>query len=191
MESILSEILQFTHNWLATPNLQTLQKEIDTSRALSILECGTFEGRSAFYFLENFCQNKSSSLCTIDFITRPNLEHNLAVVSAPQLSYVEGDFFRVLPQLLLDNNQYDLIYLDGGKDSIITAFQVSVCWQMLAPQGILYFDDYQWGGEGVARPREAIDFFLSAYEKEYELIFKNSQVAVRSKRPYTSPAPSF
>ena len=44
-------------------------------------------------------------------------------------------------------------------------------------------DDYQWGINPPKneRPREAIDFFLSLYKDDYEVILSNWQVAVIKK----------
>jgi len=44
-------------------------------------------------------------------------------------------------------------------------------------------DDYGWGINPPLeeRPKEGIDFFLSLYKDDYELIFQNWQVAIIKK----------
>ena len=99
-------------------------------------------------------------------------------------SFKSSVFFNLgRTKLLVEENKYDLIYIDGGKSSKTTIFQIVNCWQLLKENGILYMDDYGWGVNppNEERPKEGIDFFLYLYKKDYELIFQNWQVAVIKK----------
>tara|TARA_B100001996_G_scaffold134868_1_gene102614 strand:- start:1784 stop:2359 length:576 start_codon:yes stop_codon:yes gene_type:complete len=177
---IVNPEFKFSTNWLRPKNLATLKDFLSKKNApINILELGTFEGRSAFYMLDEFCSHKDSTITTIDFTVRKNLEYNLSICNNPKFTFIHDDFFNILPKLLTNNKKYDLIYLDGGKNSKITLFSIVNCWELLGKNGILYLDDYEWGLDKKERPKEAIDFFLSLYHDEYTLILKNFQVAVK------------
>ena len=83
--------------------------------------------------------------------------------------------------MLNKGKKFDFIYIDGGKHSKLTIYQIVVSWQLLKMNGIFYLDDYTWGSIKYNRPKEAIDFFLNCYENEFDIIFKNSQVALKKK----------
>ena len=175
---------KYTQDFLQYDNLKGIKTYLDfylLNEPINILELGAFEGRSAIFMLENYCQHRDSKITTIDFEfnnQKENLEHNLSVCNNPKLEYIESDFFDILPKLLVKKNKYNLIYIDGGKSSKTTIFQIAIAWQLLEKNGILYLDDYGWGGENNERPREAIDFFLSTYKNDYKIIFQNWQVAL-------------
>ena len=72
---------KFSTNWLRRKNLTTLKDTLSAKNdPINILELGTFEGRSAFYMLDNFCSHKDSTITTIDFTVRDNLEYNLSLL---------------------------------------------------------------------------------------------------------------
>ena len=173
---------KFTTNWLKYDNLEKLKNIFSkNNQAIDILELGTYEGRCAFYMLHNLCSHKDSKITTIDFAKPKNLEYNLSICNSNKLKFIQDDFFNIIPKLLTTKNKYDLIYIDGGKDSKITIFQIVNSWKLLKKNGILYLDDYTWDEKTGKRPKEAIDFFLSLYKNNYDIVFKNSQVAVIKK----------
>ena len=178
----------FTEDYLGASyhNFSALKNHLDLDKSVNILELGAYEGRSAIYMLENFCKHKNSKITTVDWKLNPQkeiLEKNIQTYNSNKLKYIEGNFFDVLPKLLVEKNKYDLIYIDGGKGSKTTIFQIALAWQLLEKNGILYMDDYGWGVNPPReeRPKEGIDFFLSLYKDDYELIFQNWQVAVIKK----------
>lgn len=173
---------RFTENWLHIYNLKVLKEIIlEKENGINILELGTYEGRSAFYMLDNYCIHKDSKITTIDFRKMENLEYNIKLRDSEKFIFINDNFHNVIPKLMVNNNKYDLIYIDGGKDSRITIFQIVNCWELLNKDGILYLDDYEWGKNEVIRPKEAIDFFLNTFKENYKIIFKNYQVALIKK----------
>ena len=167
-------------------NFSILKNRLDLDKPINILELGAYEGRSAIFMLENFCKHKDSKITTVDWElneAKETLEKNIQICDSNKLKYIEGNFFDVLPKLLVEKNKYDLIYIDGGKESKTTIFQIILAWQLLEKNGILYMDDYEWGVNPLKeeRPKEGIDFFLSIFKNDYELIFQNWQVAVIKK----------
>lgn len=176
--------LQFSSNWLKIPNLTIIGHLLSKqSGPIHILELGTYEGRSAFYMLDNFCTHSESTITTVDYMKRDNLEYNLQQVNSPKLKFIQENFFNILPTLMVSRKLYDLIYIDGGKNSQTTIFQIVNSWQLLKSGGILYLDDYLWkhNETNIERPMEAIHCFLFLYKDDFTIIFKNYQVAVRKK----------
>jgi hypothetical protein len=61
------------------------------------------------------------------------------------------------------------------------------CFRILAPGGVLIFDDYLWESEqglGPAHePKMAIDAFLQIFEGKYRLLHKGAQVAIEKTEP--------
>ena len=174
----------FSSNWLNMANLARLQRLLALRTGpVHVLELGTYEGRSAFYMLEHFCGHPHSTITTVDFEKRHNLEHNLNLCDTSKLQFVHEDFFNILPRLLTEHKLYDLIYIDGGKDSTLTIFQIVNSWRLLKSGGILYMDDYLWKNKSgsTERPKEAIDCFLFLYKNDFTILFKNYQVAVQKK----------
>tara|TARA_Y100001972_G_C7582523_1_gene292167 strand:- start:209 stop:787 length:579 start_codon:yes stop_codon:yes gene_type:complete len=184
--SIEEKIYTFTVDHLQYYNFPPIKNYLNLDNPINILELGAFEGRSAIFMLENFCKHKDSRITTIDFEGNSHKEilyDNIKICNNNKLKYIESNFFDILPKLLNEKNKYDLIYIDGGKSSKTTIFQIVNSWQLLKENGILYMDDYGWGinPPQEERPKEGIDFFLSLYKNDYELIFQNFQVAVIKK----------
>tara|TARA_B100001094_G_C18196268_1_gene811346 strand:+ start:13397 stop:13966 length:570 start_codon:yes stop_codon:yes gene_type:complete len=184
--SIEEKMYTFTVDHLQYYNFPPIKNRLDLNKPVNILELGAYEGRSAIFMLENFCKHKDSRITTVDFELNPQkeiLKQNIQICNNNKLKYIEENFFTSLPKLLVEENKYDLIYVDGGKDSKTTIFQIVNCWQLLKENGILYMDDYGWGINPPLeeRPKEGIDFFLSLYKDDYELIFQNWQVAIIKK----------
>ena len=184
--SIEEKIYTFTADYLQYYNFPPIKNSLDLDKPINILELGAYEGRSAIFMLENFCKHEDSRITTVDWEFNKQkeiLEKNIQICDNNKLKYIEGDFFNILPKLLVEKNKYDLIYIDGGKGSKTTIFQIALAWQLLEKNGILYMDDYGWGVNPPReeRPKEGIDFFLSLFKNDYELIFQNWQVAVIKK----------
>jgi len=157
-----------------------IEKNFKDCESFDMLEFGTCEGSSSFYFMKYFLPNKNS-LITIDYKVRGHLENNLKICNNPKLIFIQDDFYNIIPRMLNKGKKFDFIYIDGGKHSKLTIYQIVVSWQLLKMNGILYLDDYHWGSTKYNRPKEAIDFFLNCYKNEYDIIFKNGQVAVKKK----------
>ena len=56
-----------------------------------MLEFGTCEGSSSFYFMKYFLPNKNS-LITIDYKVRGQLENNLKKFNNSKLIFIQDDF---------------------------------------------------------------------------------------------------
>lgn len=132
------------------------------------LEIGSFEGRSARWFMETICTAPDSSLTCVDphdyadehrviagggthieqqFYwpeIKRNFEQNLQPwIAAGRLRLLSVPS-RVAFASLAPVPQFDFIYLDGSHIAACVIEDAVHAWPRLKPGGILIFDDYRW-----------------------------------------------
>ena len=160
-----------------------------------IIEVGSWEGRSALFFM-NFLPH--SRLVCIDTFEGSE-EHRADPESfSKDLSEIErrfdanlatfGDRLEkrkapsaiALAELGIDGRRFDIAYIDGSHRAADVYGDGVLTWSMLAPGGIMIFDDYEWEYMGRPRsePKLGIDSFLRAVEGQYQLLHKSLQVAI-------------
>jgi hypothetical protein len=159
-----------------------------------ILEIGSWEGRSALFFLNYF---PASHLVCVDTFGG-SVEHQLNPYFAALVPETEQKFdanvasfagrfekrkvssSAVLPQLAIEQRQFDIVYVDGSHRAADVYSDAALSWPMVARNGIVIFDDYEFDqmeGE-IERPRLGIDIFLAAIDGQYRLLHKGYQVAI-------------
>ena len=165
----------------------------DWTRALSpmagrpgvrMLEIGSFEGRSAVWFLKHVLTDESSELICVDVFSRPGLEarfdHNIRLADPHgQVRKLKGKSADVLANL--DAASFDAIYVDGGHDAATVLLDAVLAWKLLKPGGILIFDDYLWELERPLseRPQLAVDLFRESMGDALEILHAGYQVIGR------------
>jgi len=187
------EGLVFTTDWVSAhaANWRTWLGHLIDLPCLG-LEVGVFEGRSSVWFLENICTHSESVLQAIDPWPEKSAA-NRACIEADARHRDAYQFWGQKSEPLMarwgscpDGGIYDFVYLDGAKEAARSLEQSVLAWRLLAPGGILIWDDYGWtwkegagGQKPTLPPSVAIDAFLSAYAPELEVLGKGWQVAVR------------
>ena len=148
------------------------------------LEVGSFEGRSAIWFLENVLTHPTATITCIDPFRRAGSEalfdHNVRVSNqGSRLVKTKGRSEVVMPGL--EPGSYDAIYIDGSHVALNVLMDAAAGWRLLKPGGIMIFDDYRWSLEKppTERPEMAIDLFLETVDSTLTLLHKDSQVIVR------------
>jgi SAM-dependent methyltransferase len=162
---------------------------------LRMLEIGSYEGRSAIWFLENVLTDPDASITCVDPFLDASYElrfdHNLRWSGLEdRVTKLKGFSEAVLPQLPLES--FDLVYVDGNHRAVNVLMDAVLAWRRLRPGGRLIFDDYRGLDDRPPhmRPQMAIDLFLETFEGEYELLLKDYQVAVKRRATLrTSAAP--
>jgi predicted O-methyltransferase YrrM len=167
-------------------------------RPLRILEVGSYEGRSAVFFLNYFSR---STLVCIDLWTcalEPDIVKQLPQ-AATEAAHVEGRFDRnlapfssrltkiagnsgdVLPQLGVKSERFDLIYVDGDHKAAPTYRDCTLAWPLLKSSGILVMDDYEFdlGLPEENRPKRGIDAYLRSICGQYEELHRAYQIIIR------------
>jgi predicted O-methyltransferase YrrM len=162
---------------------------------LRILEIGSWEGRSALFFLNFF--ERSTMICIDTFAGTdeekkvydslaalvPGVENrfdrNLAAFK-PRVEKIKSRSDAALKALKAKGRNFDLAYIDGGhrRDEVMSD-SVGV-WELLGPGGIVIWDDYRWGRDlpPEERPQPAIDAFLEAHEGSYRLLGRGYQLMI-------------
>jgi len=153
---------------------------------IRMLEIGSYEGRSAVWFLENILTHPDSRLVCIDRFFDPRVEmrfdHNVKLSGAQaRLEKRRGRSEAVLPQL--ERASFELIYVDGSHDAPFVLLDAMLSWELLKPGGILAFDDYKWEPQlpPERRPELAIDLFLASHAGRYRLLRQAYQVVIEKK----------
>ncbi len=177
---------------------------------VSILEIGSWEGRSAIAFLEILPE--AHLTCVDTFEGSPN---HLAKMDLwkEQLSLVEQRFdanlgayagrFRkmvgrgvaIMDQLRADGEQFDIIYIDGShrRDDVLA--DSVVAWPLLKVGGLMMWDDIRFHLEWEAseRPADALAMFGAMFGDCMQEVHRGSQLLARKLRcwpdKYRVPSP--
>jgi predicted O-methyltransferase YrrM len=92
--------------------------------------------------------------------------------------------FPALAQLIVDQRQYDFIYVDGSHNADDALADAVMCFGLLRPGGVMLFDDYLWE-DGVSaylsRPKQSIDAFVNMFYHRLKLGLVNYQLAIVKK----------
>lgn len=192
---------QFHYDWF-TPYLSEVEPELRSlagKPGLQILEIGSFEGRSAVWFLQELLTAPGSGLTCIDpwQITPEMIDFEpeimiawaesrfdsntaLALQHSPaQLQKIKGPSEAVLP--LLPAGSFDLILVDGSHRAPFVLSDLVLAWRLLKPEGLLWCDDYGYDRfvEAHWNPALAIDSFLACYQGFYAELHRGYQVLLR------------
>ena len=180
---------QFTTNW-GEPflvNWSRYLSEFKGKEGVRMLEIGSFEGRSAIWFLANILTHESSTLTCVDpFFRRAReirFDHNLKLSGCQsKVTKIKARSDHVVYKLV--RRSFDIIYIDGDHHAKGVLMDAVASWLCLKPGGIMIFDDYRWEPEKPAsdRPQTAIDMFLALFPDQIEVLHKDYQVIVRKRR---------
>ncbi|HXW27645.1 MAG TPA: class I SAM-dependent methyltransferase [Xanthobacteraceae bacterium] len=157
------------------------------SEPLRILEIGSWEGRSALFFLNFF--PRSTIVCVDYFADNDTLadlclveerfDRNLAPF-AGRVEKIKSHSLPALERLAEENRRFDLVYLDANHTYDLVMKNTVRLWPLTEPGSVIIWDDYRWGRElpQGQRAKGAIDAFLRAHAGGYRLLRKDYQVMV-------------
>ena len=173
----------FTQDWVSTSSVVWRQelRTLAGRNGARGLEVGSFEGRSAIWFLEHILTAPDARLTSVDLFGErldAYFDHNLRVTGhAAKVEKRQGKSQKVLRTLPTES--YDFVYVDGCHLATCALTDIVLSWDLLKTGGVLIIDDYGWTGPPLDRPKLAVDAFLAIYEPHYELLHKQFQVLVR------------
>ena len=185
---------EFTTDW-STGNITLWRRVFGPLRddPLRILEIGSWEGRSAVFFL-NFFAN--ATITCIDTFSggsehkpeqasriEERFDRNLAAFGN-RVEKIKGPSRQGLASLMPQQRRFDLAYIDGSHERDDVMADSLGVWSMLDPGGSIIWDDYRWGRNlpPEHRPQPAIDEFLREREGEYRLLSKGYQIIIERLR---------
>jgi predicted O-methyltransferase YrrM len=163
-------------------------------KPVRILEIGSWEGRSALFFL-NYLP-LSSIVCVDTF--EGNVEHHLdphfqrlvpraeaqfdfnLAAYADRVEKIKGSSTMILPTFGLSGRRFELAYVDGSHMAADVYSDAVLTWPMMESGGIVIFDDYEWDlmRNGRERPSLGIDAFLAAFRGQYRELHRAYQLVI-------------
>lgn len=158
----------FTKDW-HDANVPLWSKLIER-KPRKALEIGSLEGRSAYWLLAN-CPG--IELTCIDPWDWPDIERRFDFNINGRATKIKGRSADVLPGL---SGPFDWIYVDGSHHASDVLLDALQAWRLLAPGGLLIFDDYGYSDPQWGTPGPGIDAFLSVVD--CKIIHKGYQVVV-------------
>lgn len=193
------EVFQFTADWFGgnIPNWQSWLGHLAGQPGVRFLEIGSYEGRSTIWLLGNVLTHETASIDCLDPFApfaapwlnpgemvdyEPRFDHNIHTTSyqhkVRKLKAPSQEALRQLPLYY-----YDAIYVDGSHAAPDVLEDAVLAFRLLKPGGVMIFDDYEWNAfpDPWLVPRMAIDFFLHVYQRQYDLLYKGYQIAIKKR----------
>ena len=173
---------EFTTDW-TTGNFTRWRRMLSPWRdqPLRILEVGSWEGRSAVFFLRFFA--RSTIVCIDAFNELPEIEGRFDRNLAPfgtRVEKIKSVSFPALEALRAAGRTFDLVYIDAHHFYEPVKANSLRAWPLTEPGSVIIWDDYGWGRghPDEKRAKTAVDEFLSARPNAYRLLGVGYQVAI-------------
>jgi predicted O-methyltransferase YrrM len=168
------------------------QRWVASAHPRRVLEIGAFDGVSANVMLEAIFTHPESTVDTVDPYlpdpTTPQVAQSTRALfeenrrrggHGDRVRLHQGRSLETLARMITDglSESFDVIFIDGSHLAADVMTDAALAWPLLAPGGILIFDDYEWGRDRPPhqRPREAIDAFESAYVESLVPVWRGYQ----------------
>lgn len=190
-----------THDWFSghIDHLEHLLSEF-RDRDVSVLEIGSFEGRSALFFLQYL---KKARLTCIDTFAGSSEHKDQSSPHYSDTDEIESRFDRNLTEfgdrvtklkgpsiawlptlqesLQESARRFEVIYIDGDHHAASVYTDASLAWTLLADGGVMIFDDFQWNLSSPVeeRPAAGVEAFLTSVEGQYTLLHRGYQVVIK------------
>ena len=179
---------RFTQDWFSYHEAHWLRHfgHLAGRAGLQAVEVGSYEGRSACWISNHLLTGDGSRLICVEPFGQydgqeRNFDHNIRLAGCEhKIIKLRGRSHQVLP--LLPEVSFDFAYVDGSHLILDVLQDAAMCWRLLRPKGIVVFDDYEhtvFPDSFGMSAGPAIRAFLSLLSGEYELLFKDWQVALR------------
>lgn len=155
-------------------------------RPVRVLEIGSWEGRSALFFLNYLPKCHLVCIDTFggnaehhedDYFAAlvPDIERRFDANVAEfggRLEKLKGSSGTILPQLGIAGRRFDIAYIDGSHYAADVYSDAALTWSLMAPGGIVIFDDYGWElmHSESERPKLGIDAFLQTIDGQFRTI---------------------
>lgn len=186
----------FTCDWFSNniPIWEQVLEQFKT-KPTTVLEIGSYEGRSATWLLDNILLHEQSKIfCCDPFVG--SVEHNANEQSIYDLFVkntrkyknkvviCRGYSYNMLKETLLKNNKFDIIYIDGDHYPYTVLEDAVLSFRLLKYGGVMIFDDYEWKGYSEDHsPKAGVDAFVSAYKHLIDVVHVGYQYIIQKKQP--------
>lgn len=180
----LPDGMEFSPGWSEYANFISNALKLDETvlkllpNVVRALEIGSFEGRSAAWMLTHFLTHPESTLTCVDPLPTAIYERfmrNMERISPRKPELIRQKSKDALPKL---KGKYDFIYIDGDHSALGVLTDAVLAWPLLAPHGVMVFDDYACDRLDIRRP---VDAFVGLMYKHIEPVFSCYQLAIRRR----------
>lgn len=187
---------QFKERWFdihIVPWSVAFTRVFDRSDPVQILEIGSWEGRSSLFLLTYFEKGQLTAVDTwcggdeYEYNATSDVQdlearfdRNLAPC-AERLTKRKGLSVQVLPQLLAEQQKYDVIYVDGSHFADDVLMDAVVAWRLLKQGGVIIFDDVlsPFYTRRKANTAWALKMFMKYHRGEFDFLSAGYQVILR------------
>ena len=93
---------------------------------------------------------------------------------------IKGASGTIVPRLAIEARQFDIVYIDGSHFAADVYADAALIWPLVAPGGIVIFDDYNWDlmETEQERPKLGVDAFLAGIVGQYRLVHSEYQLVI-------------
>jgi predicted O-methyltransferase YrrM len=187
------------NDWNIVQWCLSFPKVFNRADPVRILEIGSWEGRSTLFFLSYFTHGHLTAVDpwpdsgdhgdteTLDLENyEARFDGNVAPYAA-RVTKRKGSSLHVLPRLLDEAQEYDVIYVDGSHFADDVLIDGINAWRLLKQGGLMIFDDILWDCYPRARanPAWAINLFLKYHKGEYKVLNATYQLMLQKKITFT------
>lgn len=166
-------------------------------RSCDVLEIGSWEGRSAVFFLEFLPRCKLTCVDTFgggaENHASPAESREIPLIEKrfdsnlkpylPRFEKIKARSAAALDGLAESGAAFDIVYVDGSHMRDDVMIDCILAWRMVRPCGVVMWDDYGGGGGKPAQERvaPAVDSFLAWHMGEYVELHRGYQVIIQKK----------
>ena len=171
------------------------------ARPTRMLEIGSWEGRSALFFLNYLPQMRLTCIDTFaggqehrDAAAADAREAELlqalesrfdgnVAVFAGRIDKIKAASADALIGLGLADRRFDLAYIDGGHRAREVYADCALTWPLMVRGGLVIIDDYQWAEmpDPMDNPKPGVDSFLRSVEGQYRMVLDDYQLAIEKR----------
>ena len=188
----------FLQDWFS-PNIKPLEHALARYKGkdnITFLEIGSYEGRSANWFLDEILTGKNCGLICIDNFSGIRLEEEIGALKPAKQRFLENmkkheGRYKLLEgnsQDILRNSEYDgriaVVYVDGSHRADDTMLDLINSYYLLKQGGLFLIDDYLWNHQKYPAnevPKTAIDAFSLIFKDKVETMFVSNKLVVMRK----------
>lgn len=175
----------FTKNWFRADKQKswlTHLAYLDQLDQPSALEIGSYEGRSALWFLNAYQDVRITCIdpfVTVEIFGR-FLENTAAARHEGRLALIREHSIKALAELMHQGKRFDFIYVDGCHEAAVVLYDAVMAFHLLRKDCCMCFDDYNWqSAKALSGPKKAIDAFVSIYAPFLTVLQRRQQLWIR------------
>ena len=163
-------------------------------RPTRVIEIGSWEGRSALFFLNYLPPARIVCIDTFaggqEHLESRDYRSLLRRVErrfdantrefGPRVQKIKATSADALSALAHEGRRFDIAYIDGSHRADDVKSDAALSWPLMRTGGLVIFDDYLWDNQqGPSEiPKPGIDAFLASVEGQFRVVWNGYQIAI-------------